>query len=171
MINMYLRLIRIFKTFSLKIIKFRNIDFTSKLYFDVFPKFPKKFKLHSSVVIVEKNAELIIGEDCYIGHYNNIRCSKKISIGKNTKIAQFVTIVDSNYDISKKYLNFDESTKSEIIIGENVWIGSNSVVLAGVTIGSNSIVAAGSIVTKDVLENTVVAGNPAKQLKKRFSQE
>jgi acetyltransferase-like isoleucine patch superfamily enzyme len=168
MINLYLYIIRIFKTFIFKVIKFRSIDFSSKLYFNTFPRFPSKFKLHSSVVIVEKGAELIIGKDVYIGHYNNIRCSKRIVIGSGTKIAQFVTIVDLNYDVSKKYLNFNEAIKKEVIIGENVWIGSNSVILAGVTIGNHSVIAAGSIVTKNVLENTIVAGNPAELIRKRF---
>jgi acetyltransferase-like isoleucine patch superfamily enzyme len=168
MINLYLYLIRVFKIFILKVTKFRSIDFSSKLYFITFPIFPKKFKLHSGIVIVEKYAELIIGENTYIGHYNNIRCSKRIVIGKGTKIAQFVTIVDSNYDITKKHLNFNEAIKKEVIIGENVWIGSNSVILAGVSIGDNSIIAAGSVVTKDVVKNNIVAGNPAKLIKKRF---
>lgn len=52
-----------------------------------------------------------------------------------------------------------------ITIGNDVWIGGSSVVLAGVTIGDNSIVAAGSVVTKDVPANVIVVGNPAKVLK------
>ena len=64
--------------------------------------------------------------------------------------------------------DFNEAIKKEVIIGENVWIGSNSVILAGVSIGDNSIIAAGSVVTKDVVKNNIVAGNPAKLIKKRF---
>lgn len=52
------------------------------------------------------------------------------------------------------------------MIGKNVWIGSNATILPGVTIGNNSVVAAGAVVTKDVPENTVVAGVPATVLKK-----
>jgi acetyltransferase-like isoleucine patch superfamily enzyme len=52
-----------------------------------------------------------------------------------------------------------------IHIGNNVWIGSNSTVLGGVTIGNNAVIAAGSVVTRDVPENTVVAGVPAKVIK------
>ncbi|WP_425548467.1 DapH/DapD/GlmU-related protein [Brevibacterium yomogidense] len=49
-----------------------------------------------------------------------------------------------------------------IVIGTNVWIGSNATVLAGVTIGAHAVVAAGSVVTKDVPENAVVVGSPAR---------
>ncbi|HJD76131.1 MAG TPA: sugar O-acetyltransferase, partial [Bacteroides reticulotermitis] len=50
-------------------------------------------------------------------------------------------------------------------IGENVWIGSGSVIVPGVTIGENSVVGAGSVVTKDVPANTIVAGAPAKSIR------
>ncbi len=53
-----------------------------------------------------------------------------------------------------------------VIIGDNVWIGMNAVILKGVTIGDNSVVAAGSVVTKNIEPNTVVAGNPAVVVKK-----
>jgi maltose O-acetyltransferase len=52
-----------------------------------------------------------------------------------------------------------------ITIGNDVWIGGSCVILPGITIGNNSIIAAGSVVTKDVLTNSIVAGNPAKILK------
>lgn len=52
-----------------------------------------------------------------------------------------------------------------IIVEDNVWIGGNATILPGVTIGKNSIVAAGSVVTKDVLPNTIVGGNPAKLIR------
>jgi acetyltransferase-like isoleucine patch superfamily enzyme len=53
-----------------------------------------------------------------------------------------------------------------IIIGNNVWIGSNSTILPGVVIGDNSIIGAGSVVTKNVPSNVIVAGVPAKVIKK-----
>ena len=53
-----------------------------------------------------------------------------------------------------------------IVVGKNVWIGSNATILAGVTIGDNAVVAAGAVVTKDVEANTIVGGVPAKFIKK-----
>ena len=52
-----------------------------------------------------------------------------------------------------------------VIIGKNVWIGMNSLILKNVTIGDNSIIGAGSVVVKDVPKNTIAAGNPAKVIK------
>lgn len=52
-----------------------------------------------------------------------------------------------------------------IVLGKNVWIGSNATILQGVTIGDNAVVAAGAVVTKDVAANTVVGGVPAKIMK------
>ena len=54
----------------------------------------------------------------------------------------------------------------KIKIGNNVWIGSNATILQGITIGNGAIIGAGSVVTKDVPPNLIVAGNPAKILKK-----
>ncbi|MBU2051327.1 MAG: hypothetical protein KKH61_20460 [Gammaproteobacteria bacterium] len=53
-----------------------------------------------------------------------------------------------------------------VVIKDGVWIASRAVILPGITIGKNSVVGAGSVVTNDVPDNTLVAGNPAKQLRK-----
>lgn len=62
-------------------------------------------------------------------------------------------------------------TKGEIVVEDDVWIGSHSVILSGVKLGQGSIVAAGSVVTKDVPPYAIVGGAPAKLIKYRFSQE
>lgn len=119
----------------------------------------------------EKNAELIIGDHCYIGEYNNIRAAGgKITIGNNCAISQHVTLICSNHGIEKGKLIQKQrwSTHNNFItIGNDVWIGANSVILPGVTIHDGAVIGAGSIVTKDVPENAVVAGNPAKIIKYR----
>lgn len=61
--------------------------------------------------------------------------------------------------------------KGDTIIGNDVWIGYKATIMAGVTIGDGAIIATGAIVTKDVAPYTVVGGNPAKELKKRFSEK
>ena len=90
----------------------------------------------------------------------------KIEIGKDCMFSANIVIM--NTDVHKIY---DTTTKlktnegKEISIGNHVWLGIRTIVLKGVNIGDNSIVAAGSIVTKDVKANTVVSGNPARQVK------
>jgi acetyltransferase-like isoleucine patch superfamily enzyme len=63
------------------------------------------------------------------------------------------------------------TTKGSVFIGNDVWIGCNTVILSGVTIGDGAVVAAGSIVTKDVAPYAIVGGNPAKLIKYRFSND
>jgi virginiamycin A acetyltransferase len=108
---------------------------------------------------------------------------ESISIGSFTSIGQNVCIVDFNHcfsRVSSSFINynlFDDDFESDIIskgptvIQEDVWVGSNSVILPGVIIGRGSIIGGGSIVNKNVPSYSVVAGNPAKVIKMRFSDE
>ena len=87
-----------------------------------------------------------------------------ITIGDNVLIGPKVNLVSENHPVDpcqRKFL-----IGKPIVIKNNAWIGAAATILAGVTVGENSIVGAGSIVTKDVPDNTIVAGNPAKFLKR-----
>ncbi len=87
----------------------------------------------------------------------------KITFGKNIKIAPNCGFITSNHD----FYNLSVSAEGkDIKIGDNCWIGMNSVILPGVTLGDHTIVGAGSIVTKSFPDgNCVIAGNPAKLIK------
>jgi virginiamycin A acetyltransferase len=63
------------------------------------------------------------------------------------------------------------ATKGDIIIGNDVWIGLNATILSGVTIGDGAVIGANSLVARDVEPYTIVAGNPARSIRKRFSQQ
>jgi len=82
-----------------------------------------------------------------------------------------VTTYNINSNIIGEKVDNEKISKGPIIIEDDVWIGSNSVILSGVKIGRGSIIGAGSIVTKDVESYSIVGGNPAKFLRKRFDQK
>jgi acetyltransferase-like isoleucine patch superfamily enzyme len=109
-----------------------------------------------------KGAEIIIRENCRLnGVY--IHAQKSIEIGKNTVIAAGVNIIDSNGHVlvSENRTKGRDEPKS-IKIGDNVWIGLNSIILKNTTIGNNSVVSAGSVVKGSFPNNSIIAGNPAK---------
>lgn len=109
-----------------------------------------------------------IGEGSIIG-INNIIIGP-VSIGNNVLLAQHIVLsgLNHNYlDISIPPVKQGVTTK-EIIIEDNVWIGANSTITAGVTIGKHSIIGAGSVVTKSIPSYSVAVGSPAK-VKKRYN--
>jgi len=86
-----------------------------------------------------------------------------ISIGNKTVIGTNFSVVDSDFH----YLNPDKRhdpnpPSAPVKIGDNVFIGNNVTILKGVTIGDNSVVGSNSVVTKNVPDNVIVAGNPAR---------
>lgn len=85
-----------------------------------------------------------------------------ITIDDGAMIAANVQLISNNHDLYERQI----ITCKPIHIGKNVWIGAGATILPGVTIGDNAVVGAASVVTKDVGANTIVAGNPAKFIKR-----
>ncbi|WP_413374824.1 DapH/DapD/GlmU-related protein [Paenibacillus taichungensis] len=113
---------------------------------------------------VVKGARLTIGDDVMINAGVGIAANIEITIGNNVMIGPRTSIFDSAYHRIDSLDDGSNMTK-KITIQDNVWIGTGVLVLPGVTIGKNSVVAAGSTVTKDVPDNTLVAGTPAKVIR------
>ena len=118
----------------------------------------------TTIFIDEENAICEIGNNCRING-TFIHAKKKIMIGENTVIAAGTQILDSNGHVTKS-LNRTKGRDNpkSIIIGKNVWIGLNCVILKGTEIGNNSIIAAGSIVKGIFEPNSLIQGNPAPRL-------
>ncbi|WP_248240040.1 acyltransferase [Microbacterium kunmingense] len=114
-----------------------------------------------------RNAERIeIGAGSHIGEYSTLwagNSTGRITLGEKCLLAPRVTITASNYGIVQGTPVMDQpKIERDIVIGDDVWLGINTVVVAGVTIGDGAIVAAGAVVTKDVPAQAIVAGVPAK---------
>lgn len=105
-----------------------------------------------------------VGENFYAGFNCTILNMAEVRIRNNCLIGPNVGI----YTVGHK-INSLERLKAgyakSITIGNNVWIGGHCVIIGGIKIGNNSIIAAGSTVTKNIPENTIYAGNPAKEIK------
>ena len=145
----------------------------SKIYHSVRMDTPpyRRFRLGQKSVIESycciNNAvgDITIGDHTRIG----IHCTVigPVCIGNNVNLAQGITVTALNHNFEDCNKRIDEqgiSTKP-VVIGDDVWIGANAVILPGVTIGRHVVVAAGAVVTKDVPDFSIVAGVPAKVIK------
>lgn len=147
---------------------------------------------------IVQNPNIVVGDYTYYDDFEDVRNFEKnvryhfdfigdqLRIGKFCAIASGVEfilnggnhLVDalSSYPFSIFGNGWEQAmegrgfpNKGDITVGNDVWLGYRSVILAGVTIGDGAIVGAYSVVTKDVPPYTIVAGNPAKEIRRRFS--
>ena len=131
----------------------------------------KKFYLgaHSTIedfcTVNNGVGDVIIGNDSRVGIGSVV--IGPVSIGNQVIIAQNIVMSGLNHTYTDVDIpiRLQKVTTAPIVIEDEVWIGANAVITAGVTIGKHSVVAAGSVVTKDVPPYSIVAGTPAKLLK------
>ena len=112
------------------------------------------------------------GSTVEIGSFCSIAKNVLILLGGNHRLDwistyPFTPMFHTKNPSMKDY----NTTKGNVIIKNDVWIGMNSIILSGVTIGNGAVIAAGSVVTKDIPDYAVAAGNPARVIKYRFTQE
>ena len=131
-------------------------------------------KIYGTAVHIEKNTGFI--ENFIVIGGNSLK------VGKYCSIAGNLTVITSNHIMNKVNIQaklqneffqdgMDDKSKGGVVIGNNVWIGLHVIILPGVKIGDGAIIGAGSVVTKSVEPFTIVAGNPAKPIRKRFSEK
>jgi galactoside O-acetyltransferase len=152
-----------------------------KMYFKV----GNNCVLNGTFVLETKESCIIIGDNTFIGGGLFVSAIE-IKIGSDVMFSWGCTIMDNDahsllweerkndvrdwkkgLDENKigRYKNWENVKKAKIEIKDKAWIGFNSIILKGVTIGEGSVVASGSVVTKDVPDFTLVAGNPARIIK------
>lgn len=111
-----------------------------------------------------------VGKDFYANYNCTILDVAKVTIGDHCMLAPNVAIYTAGHPIHPDSRNSGYEYGLPVTIGDNVWIGGNSIVLPGVTIGSNSVIGAGSVVTGDIPEWVVAAGNPCRVIR-RITEE
>ncbi|TBN00184.1 CatB-related O-acetyltransferase [Hyunsoonleella flava] len=160
-------------------------------------KYRKLFKKNNSIRFGAEVKNSILGYNINISRYsflNNSKIDNYSSVGRNTtilnaKIGKFcsiswnVTIGATSHDLNRlsthafSYISYYGFTKQDkrfveqTIIGHDVWIGANAIIMPGVKIGDGAVIGAASVVTKDVQDFEIVYGIPAKHRGYRFSEE
>ena len=119
--------------------------------------FGTRLRVHSGVHLsVTPNAELRIGDDTAINYNCIIVARKRIIIGKDCTFGPNVVMYDHDHDFrGSDVMNGSAFIEKEIIIGNNVWIGANAIILRGTVIGDNAVVGAGTVVRGIIPANSV----------------
>lgn len=159
---------------------FRNKSIGNQNFISTTSRGLKNLKLENNIKIPEFcqfNGSIKIGSFTTLGVHNYFHGD--IEIGRYCQIGGYVAIHSTNHPLSypTTYINHNLlggmmqklKTSKKVVIGNDVWIGHGVIILQGVYVGDGSILAAGSIITKDVEPYTIVGGNPAKLIRKRFS--
>jgi acetyltransferase-like isoleucine patch superfamily enzyme len=109
-----------------------------------------------------------VGNSVFIGHACEFVCNSSITIGNDCLIASKTTFNTTGHEFKKHdKIHQQPITTKEIILQDDVWIGTSCVIMQGVTIGEGSVIAAGSVVNKSIPPYEVWAGVPARFIKKR----
>ncbi len=136
--------------------------------------------VRGQLIVYTKHAKIKLGNNVYIGPNTILECAEGIEIGSNVLISLGCNIIDTNAHSMKaservhdtadwqqglQAKNWEVVLSKKISIADNCWIGLRSIILKGVELAEGTIVAAGSVVTKNTIAYTVVAGNPAAVVK------
>ena len=103
-----------------------------------------------------------VGENFFANYNFTVLDVGKVKIGANAQIAPNVSIYTAGHPVHPDSRNSGYEYGIGITIGDNVWIGGNACIMPGVTIGNNVVIGAGSVVTKDIPDNVIAAGNPCR---------
>ena len=129
-------------------------------------KFPESVSIFTPVQI-DFPGQMTFGKRVFINHSFTAMSIGGIKIADNVQIGPHVTIVTDNHDLVQRSV----LRCKPVVIGNNVWIGAEVKIMPGVRVGDNAVLAGGAVVTKDVPENAIVGGNPAKVIRYINSDE
>jgi acetyltransferase-like isoleucine patch superfamily enzyme len=120
-----------------------------------------KLRCHEGVISI--GAKSVLGQECTISAYRHV------SIGRECVIADRVMLIDFDHGVVEveRPIRLQGIYKRDVRVGNNVWIGYGACILRGVTVGDNAVIGTNAVVTRDVPENAVVAGVPARVIRMR----
>ena len=148
-----------------------NIQIGDYTIYNDFVHDPREFLKNNVLYHYPINKDRLI-----IGKFCSIACSAKFLFNSgNHKMASLSTytfpLFFEEWDLEKENVAQAWDQKGDIIIGNDVWIGYEAVILSGVTIGDGAVIGCRAVVTKDIPPYTIVGGVPAKPIRKRFDEE
>ncbi len=114
--------------------------------------------------IIYNPEKIFVGNQVDIGEFCHIRAGGNLRIGNRVLIASHAIITTQGHPLEPP--RWGVTKESPISIGDDVWIGAGAVVLPGVRVGDGAVISAGAVVTRDVPDNSVVAGVPAKEIRR-----
>ena len=120
-----------------------------------------KLRAHEGTISI--GAKTVMGQEC------TISCFQHVSIGRECVIADRVMMIDFDHGVVEvdRPIRLQGIYKRDVRVGNNVWIGYGACILRGVTVGDNAIIGTNAVVTRDVPENAVVGGVPARVIRMR----
>jgi acetyltransferase-like isoleucine patch superfamily enzyme len=124
-----------------------------------------KLRVHEGVC--EIGAKTVLGQECTISAFQHV------SIGRECVIADRVMLIDFDHGVVEveRPIRHQGIYKRDVRVGSNCWIGYGACLLRGVTIGDNAVIGTNTVVTKDIPDNAVAAGTPARVLRMREAPE
>ncbi len=152
------------KMFDLNNLAPSNLEERNKIIKEVLGSTGQKFLIESPF-FVEYGYNIHLGENFFSNFNCVILDEAPVRFGNDVLLAPNVSIYTVNHAFNPERRRAALEYCRPVTIGNNVWIGGNSVILPGVTIGDNTVIGAGSVVTKNIPANVVAAGNPCKVLR------
>ncbi|MCI9417780.1 MAG: sugar O-acetyltransferase [Eubacterium sp.] len=152
--------------------KLQEFNFMDRSDFDGLKKAAKELLGKSDKAFInppfycDYGTHIEVGKNFFANYNCTILDVAKVKIGDNCQMAPNVSIYTAGHPIHPVSRNSGYEYGKEVTIGDNVWIGGNSVICPGVTIGDHVVIGAGSVVTKDIPDWSVAAGNPCKVIRK-----
>jgi acetyltransferase-like isoleucine patch superfamily enzyme len=136
-----------------------QVQFTSRL------QFGRRTVVKPFAVIQTQTGRIVFGRDCAVSSFDHISTgTRDVLVGDGVRIAPSVTILGGtrNFRLRSTPITEQGSTNEGLLIGDDVLIGANSVILPGCHLGKGAVVGAGSVVTREVPPYAIVSGAPAR---------